>query len=145
MRPQNAAPTPASETPDAVTTNVTTAASLPPATELSGAVSAEVSAAVSAAPSAPSNANPATASISTGGARTTSAVATPEPRPSSAIPAPAVTDAIQRRSGSGWASGPAASAALIAARLIAWPPNGAARALPRPVVTSAGRSGGRYP
>ena len=125
-------------TPDAVTTNVTTAASRPP-----GSVSADVSAAVSAEPSAASSASPATASIRTGGASTTSAVASPAPSPSDVIPTPAVTDAIQRRAGSGWASGPAASAALIAARLIAWPPNGAASALPSPVVTSAGRSGGR--
>ena len=56
---------------------------------------------------------------------------------------PLDAEATQRRAGSGCASGPAISAAVIAARLIAWAPNGAPIAVAAPVLTSAGRSGGR--
>src|SRR4051794_11007766 len=127
---------PRNVTPAAVTTNVTAAAS-----RCAGSVTADASAAASA----PSSARPATAVTSTGGDRRISAVASPAPRPSTASPTPAVTEATQRRPGSGSASGPAARAALIAARFTACPPNGAAASVPSPVATRSGPSRGRYP
>src|SRR5690606_25306524 len=69
----------------------------------------------------------------------------PAPVPSTASPTPAVTDAIQRRPGSGPASGPAASAALIAARFTACPPKGAPAIVARPVPTRIGRIGAGRP
>src|SRR4051812_46780777 len=50
-----------------------------------------------------------------------------------------------RRFGSGCASGPAQIAAVIAARLIACPPNGAAIKVEIPVPTSSGGDGGSKP
>ncbi|GGM30101.1 hypothetical protein GCM10007977_034210 [Dactylosporangium sucinum] len=119
--------------PEAVTTKVTTAASRP-----SGSVTAPARAEASAG----SSARPATAITRTGGESSTRAIASPAPRPSVSWPAPSETVAIQRRRGSGWVSGPAVRAAVIAARFRACPPNGAAAALARPVVTRRGRSGG---
>src|SRR5687768_15171031 len=97
-RPQKAEPTPAQVMPEAVTTKVTTAPSLP---------SARVKADDRAAPSAAKSASPATASTSTGGDRSTRAAAALEQRPSPIMETPAVTEAIQRREGSGSASGEA--------------------------------------
>ena len=115
--------------PAAVTTNVTAAAS-----RAAGSATADASAAASA----PRSASPATAETRTGGDSRISAVASPAPRPSAASPTPAVTEAIQRRPGSGSASGPAASAALIAARFTACPPKGAAARVPSPVAPRIG-------
>src|SRR5258706_699305 len=135
-RPQKADHTLRTDRPDAVTTNVTTAASRP---------SGSVTAPASDEPSAGISASPATAITRTGGDSNTNAVATPAPSPRISCPKPNATVAIQRRAGFGCASGPAVSAAVIAARLTAWPPNGAPAALMSPVVTSTPRSGGSYP
>ena len=124
---------PSAVIPEAVTAKVMIAASR---------VSGSFIAAFSAAPSAPSSARPATASISSGGDAATKAVANAAPRPSTKYATPPATEAIQRRSGSAWASGPATSAAVIAARFTAKPPKGAAAMLAAPVVVSTGRRSG---
>ena len=59
--------------------------------------------------------------------------------------APAVAAAIHRMAGSGEASGEAQSAAAIALKLTACPPNGAATSVKRPVVATSGPGFGRYP
>jgi hypothetical protein len=120
--------------PEALTTNVTMAASRR---------SPSAIAAASAPASAPNSARPATASISSGGATATSAAARPAISPSTRYVAPPATDATHRRPGSGCASGPATSAAVMAARLIAWAPNGAPATVAAPVLTSAGVIGAR--
>jgi hypothetical protein len=123
---------PAIDTPDTATRKVTIAT-----IRCAGSSRA----AVTAAMRAPSSASPATAVMRMGGLAATSTVAAPDSSPSTASEPPAATAATQRFSRSGWASGPAAIAAVIAARFIAIPPNGAAIIFPAPVLRKIARAG----
>src|SRR5664279_1084685 len=129
---QNAAPTPTIVMPDAATRNVTTAASR---------VSVRSTVAFSAPARVPSRARPATVSITPTGATATSAAIAVEARPSRRYATPAHCAVRQRCCGSGPPSGPAASAALMAARLTECPPAMAATDVPTPVVTIDARQG----
>ena len=82
--PQNAPLTPRNPCPDAVTRNVTNAASRPSTTE---------TAPHKADPNAPSSANPATAWINTGGDAAMNAVAAPASSPNTTYVSPATTAA----------------------------------------------------
>ena len=89
----------------------------------------------------PSSASPATAGITPSGASAISCAKAVAPRPHSTSTTPDVVEAIQRRSRSSPASGPAARAAVIAARFTPCPPSGAPIIVPRPVVTIDARHG----
>src|SRR5205085_6609693 len=75
------------------------------------------------------------------GAAPTTATSAVEPAASTRYAQPPAWAAIQRRPGSGSASGEATIAAVIAARLIAWPPAVAPASVPSPVTVLDSRHG----
>ena len=132
-KPQNAAPMLRIVIPDAVTTKVTTAASRP-----SGSVTAPASDEPSARQQREAGDRDDQHGWGQQHQRHRQAGAEAERQ----LPGAEGHRRDPPAAGSGWVSGPAVSAAVIAARLTAWPPNGAAAALARPVATRTGRRGG---
>src|SRR5215213_2297652 len=122
--------------PEAATRNVATAASRPLRCDIEPSRESA---------SVPIRARPATVAMTPAGATATSAARAADAAASTRYVHAADCEAIQRRLLSGPASGPAARAALIAARLVECAPAGAPTIVATPAVTIESRHGRSYP
>ena len=129
---QNAEPIPRIVTPEAAIRKVRTAASR--SLSLRSELASEDA-------SVARRASPATVSTVPSGAAATSVASAADASASTKYAHPAVNAAVHRLFGSGCAEGAAARAALMAARLIAWPPAGAPTIVPSAVTVIEDRHG----